>query len=50
MSDITLEERNEDDKLPHEVAEQLRLLSSHLKEVENLHQNNDDDVDDVWRM
>ncbi|CAI4528364.1 BDN_1c_G0022090.mRNA.1.CDS.1 [Saccharomyces cerevisiae] len=47
LSDITLEERNEDDKLPHEVAEQLRLLSSHLKEVENLHQNNDDDVDDV---
>lgn len=47
LSDITLEERNEDDKLPHDVAEQLRLLSSHLKEVENLHQNNDDDVDDV---
>ena len=38
-----------DDKLPHDVAEQLRLLSSHFKEVENhqlnQHSNVLDDAD-----
>lgn len=34
-------EDNGDDKLPHEVAEQLRLLSSHFKDVES-QQNNED--------
>lgn len=36
-----------DDKLPHDVAEQLRLLSSHFKEVEShaMQNSNDNDND-----
>ncbi|CCD26402.1 uncharacterized protein NDAI_0H02280 [Naumovozyma dairenensis CBS 421] len=45
----TLEELP-DDKLPHDVAEQLRLLSSHFKDVDNNHPlnhgNNDDEGHD----
>ncbi|CCF55503.1 hypothetical protein KAFR_0A00650 [Kazachstania africana CBS 2517] len=42
---VHLDDIQNDDKLPHDVAEQLRLLSSHFKDVETA-SNKDDDEDD----